>query len=78
MKVDDLVIEAFARDDVLLRERIISLEADVRSYRELSQQALTVVHDLSLERDRLRQRNRQLLEENQALRAELRTLKAAA
>lgn len=72
MTASDLVIEALARDEVLLRERIASLESDVVAYRGLSQQALTMIHDLTIERDRLRQQNRSLQDENRALREELR------
>ena len=53
MSVDDIVIEDLSLENLHQRERIESLEADVRAYRELSQQALHALHDLTLERDRL-------------------------
>ena len=51
---DDLEILAFAGAEIELRERVASLESDVQSYRELAAAAIAALHDLTLERDRLR------------------------
>ena len=52
----------------LEHDRVLSLEADVESYRTLSQQAIHALHDLAGERDRLRAANRRLAGELRTLR----------
>lgn len=51
---DDALVEALAYGEAELRERVLSLEADVESYRLLAQQAIHALHDVISERDRLR------------------------
>jgi hypothetical protein len=67
----DLVITALADDEVLLQERIGSLEGDVRVYRDLAIAGLTALHDLTVQhralrddRDRLRDQLRVIAEES--------------
>jgi hypothetical protein len=58
----------FADAEADLRERVASLDADCRAYRMLAQQAVHALHELTVERDRLRDRVRQLCNEIRALR----------
>lgn len=67
LDVRAMVVEALAGAEAELRERVLSLEADVDAYRELAQQALHALYDLTLERDHLRTHNRRLQEENREL-----------
>lgn len=48
----DLVIETLAMSEAELRERVAELEADVRSYIELSHEAIHALHVLTLQHDR--------------------------
>ena len=56
----DLVIEALADDEALLRERVASLEADVAGYRDLAIEGIHALRALTIERDRLREANQRL------------------
>ncbi len=52
-KASDLVIEALALDDALLRERLIDLTLERDSYRELAQSALHRIAALTRQLKRL-------------------------
>lgn len=52
-KTSDLVIEALALDDALLRERLIDLTLERDSYRELAQAALHRIAGLTRQLKRL-------------------------
>lgn len=56
----DLVIEALADDEALLRERVASLEADIAGYRDLALEGIHALRALTIERDRLRAANQRL------------------
>jgi hypothetical protein len=74
----DLVIPELADCEAYLLERVASLEADVVAYRMLAQQAIHALHDVVLNRDRLRASHHRLLDEYRALRVQtLREDKAA-
>lgn len=62
----NLVIQELSDSEAALRERVVDLEADVRSYREMAQEALTMVRRLTLQNTRLQQFNADL---GRALRA---------
>jgi hypothetical protein len=67
----DLVIDALAQSEAEQLERLVSLEQDVQAYRELARLALTGLHDLAVERDRLRAQLAQLRDEYRALRVQI-------
>ena len=62
-RICDLVTEHLALSEAELRERVAELEADVRAYRELARAAVHALHDLTVERTRLRERLRSAIEE---------------
>lgn len=66
--VCDTVIQHLAADEALLRERVAELEGDVVTYRNLLQESLHVLHDVTLDRDRLRERYHHALDELRTLR----------
>jgi hypothetical protein len=72
----DLAVELLADSEAALQERVANLEQDIAVYRELVQQALTVVHDVTIERDRLREQHHRLLDEYRHLR--IQTMRQAA
>jgi hypothetical protein len=74
----DAVIEVLAEDEASLRERVASLTADVAVYRELAQAGMSALHDLTVERDRLREQHHRLIDEFRALRAHTMRTAAAA
>lgn len=59
--VDEAVIEVLACSEAELRERVLSLEADVESYRLVAQEALHALHRLTVTHTRLRDRHAELL-----------------
>jgi hypothetical protein len=59
----DLAIEHLAADEVALLERIMDLEGECESYRELLRAALTALQDVTGERDDLRRRHHELLDD---------------
>jgi hypothetical protein len=65
------VVEHLALDEADLRARVRELEADLVTYRDLLRQALAVAHDVTTDRDRLRERYHQTLTENRTLREAL-------
>ena len=65
-----MALEMANDDVVLLLERVASLEADVDVYREIAQQAIHVAHDVTADRDRLRRRGNQRVEDIRPLRAQ--------
>ena len=65
-----MALEMANDDAVLLRERNAGLEADVDSYRAVATEAIHALHHVTNERDRLRRRVSQLLDEVRALRAQ--------
>jgi hypothetical protein len=76
--VTTLAIRALADDEARLRERVRQLERDLVAYRELACAALTRVHEVSRERDQLREQFWRLRDEYRHLReATLRTANAA-
>ena len=74
----DLVIEMLALGEAEQAERLVSLEHDVRTYRDLARLAITGLHDLARERDRLREQLGQLRNEYRALRVQVLRDEAAA
>ena len=74
----DLVIETMAADEVLLLERLASVEADRGVYRELAQQAIHALHDANRQRDRLREQHHRLLDQYRHLRAQIMSAAVAA
>jgi hypothetical protein len=52
--VDVIVIDDLLLDNRSLQERIAHLESDVTIYREIATTAIHKLHDVVLERDRLR------------------------
>jgi len=66
----DLVIEMLADLEAESNEQIVSLEANVRTYRDLAQAAIHELHDLTRERDRLRAAYHRLLDAYRHLRAQ--------
>ena len=51
---DDMVIEDLATSEAELRDALNVVTADCEAYRMLAQQAIQALHDLTRERDRLR------------------------
>ena len=49
-------------------DRVASLEDDVQAYRVLCQQSLRALHDVTVERDRLQEQHRRLVDEYRRLR----------
>jgi hypothetical protein len=70
------VIEHLGLEILELRQRVASLEADVVSYRELAQASLTMLYDITRERDQYRYRVFALVDEARAQRVELQHLAA--
>lgn len=75
---ENLVIVDLADEVAAQGERIASLEADIIAYRELAQHALTALHDVTRERNRLSQQHQRLVDEYRALRRQRGTRQAAA
>ena len=75
MTVADGVIDTLAASEAELLARVQSLEADVLAYRELAQQALHALADLTVRLDRRRVELTELRDEYRAFRA--RVLRAA-
>jgi hypothetical protein len=69
--VADAVIHHLALDEAEWRARVVELEADLVAYRELLQLALAVAHDVTVDRNQLRDRYHQTLDKNRRLRAAL-------
>lgn len=65
----DAVIEIFAQDEVILHERIASLEADVLTYRELALTAIAALSDKVIAFKRQREQHHRLIDAYRALRA---------
>lgn len=72
MTVADVALEHLAADEAGLRARIHELEGDVITLRELLREALTVAHELTVERDVIRHRYHELLDYMRSLRAQVR------
>ncbi len=64
----DLVICELADSEAALRDRIWSLEDDVRIYRDLARSGIHALHDVVAERERLREQLSHLRNEYRALR----------
>jgi hypothetical protein len=62
----DDALEILARSEAHLRSRVDRLEAEKSAYRTLSQQAIHALHDLTRERDRLRETMRLEREQRRA------------
>jgi len=58
--VSNAVLEAL-QEEVRLRERIIELQNDVVTYRELAQEAIHALHELTTKHNRLREFHRELV-----------------
>lgn len=71
----DAVIEMLADSEAALLERIANLEADVRIYRELAQEAIHQLHDALEQCDRLHAQHARVLEDYRRLREQ--TMRAA-
>ena len=69
IRESDLVIQDLAAENVLLHERIVHLESQQETYRELAKQAIHAVHSVTAERDRTRHENRLLRSEIESVRA---------
>ena len=65
-EVADLVISALAQSEAELLERVHVISADRDLYREMAQQAIHALHDMTIDRDRLRTRYHTVLEERRA------------
>lgn len=65
---DALVVSFFADENHALRERIVSLETDVATYRELTNATLDALSDLTVQHKRLREQHHQVQSEYRALR----------
>lgn len=74
----DLVLQTLALSEAELLERVSSLESDLRVYRELAQLGIHALHDVTAERDRLRERLVRLRDEYRMLRVQLLRQEAAA
>jgi len=75
--LEAVVIETLCESQLLLRERVASLEADVDAYRLVAQQALHHLHDLTRTHDRLQAQYRSLIEQYWEVRGQLRKSVAA-
>jgi hypothetical protein len=64
----DLVITQLTDDEVLLKERIASLESDLGVYRELTCAAFDALRDLTVRYKRLQESSNQLRDEYAAFR----------
>jgi len=64
----DLTIMALADDEAELRARVVDLEAERESYRELAQEAIQTLARLTTKHRRLTQAYYRLREENRSLR----------
>jgi hypothetical protein len=73
----DLVIAELADSEAALLERVASLESDVVAYRSLALAALDALHDLTVQRDRLREQHHRLLDEYRRLRESILRAEAA-
>lgn len=67
----DVVIECYGDENAALRERIVSLEADVAVYRELTCAAFDALRDRTVRYQRLQESSNRLSEEYRALREQL-------
>jgi hypothetical protein len=64
----DLALADFADQNARLQERVISLEDDVETYRQITCAAFTALHDLTIERNQLRVAYHRTLDAYRALR----------
>jgi hypothetical protein len=69
--VADRALEQLAYEETLLRERILSLEGDVDTYRAIAVTGIHVAHDLTRQRDAARAQLAALREEYRAFRARM-------
>lgn len=65
----DVALAHLAADEAELRDRVAELERDIITYRSIALEAIHALHDVTMERDRLRARYHALLAERRALRA---------
>lgn len=63
-----MALEHLAADECELRARVAELETDLVTYRALLCEALQVAHELTVDRDRLREKYHAALNELRALR----------
>lgn len=67
---DDMVMEDLVDSEAELRDALIVTTADRDAYRILSHQAIHALHDLTRQRDRLREQHARLLDEYRSLRVQ--------
>jgi hypothetical protein len=65
-----MVLDMLADGEAAAWERILELEAERDSYRELARQAIHALRDLTVERDRIRAAYHRLLDECRHARAQ--------
>lgn len=70
-RVSELVIQALAAENAELRERLDNVQDDVVTYREVTQQAIHALHDITEAQARLRQQHERLIEEYRRLREQI-------
>lgn len=66
----DTVIEQLADAEATLTDQIVELTVWRDTFRELAQQAIHALHELTVEHNQLRERDRRLLAEYRALRVQ--------
>jgi hypothetical protein len=64
----DLVIEMLADSEAELIDRVVDLMIERNAYRTLAQHAVHALHDMTIERDRLRTSQHRLINEYRPLR----------